>query len=132
MDVGSDVDQLVLKFLLLPRLFSDVLLVSRMPTRNLRVRCLLTYVTSKHQLYHSSNTVTATKTHVPTAARRVSAATRKVQQGHVRKAVDALTQPGMLEITIETLEQLQKLHPDASDPLSPDDIEFASKQAKHG
>jgi hypothetical protein len=64
------------------------------------------------------------------SARRVSAATRKVRQGHVRKAVDALTQPGMLEITIETLEQLQKLHPDASDPLSPDDIEFASTQAK--
>ena len=62
--------------------------------------------------------------------RRVSAATSKVQQGHVRKAVDALMQPGMLEITVETLEQLQVLHPDASAPLSAGDVEHAATHAK--
>ena len=35
------------------------------------------------------------------------------------------------EITVETVEQLQALHPDASEPLSRGDIEFAAQQAKH-
>ena len=42
--------------------------------------------------------------------RRISAANRKVAQGHVGKALQALLQPGILEVTVETLEQLQQLH----------------------
>ena len=115
-----------------------MLLVKHILTRNLHVHYSISYVISNNN--NNNNTGTATGTTQPPndtsedsrtdAARRVSAATRKVKQGHVRKAVDALIQPGMLEVTIETLEQLQKLHPSASDPLSPDDIEFAAKQAK--
>ena len=127
--VGSDVDQLILKFLSLPRLLLRRVAGQSHADKKL-ARTLFTYLRDKQvphvpQQHNDSNKDTRSD-----SDRRVSAATRKVRQGHVRKAVDALTQPGMLEITIATLEQLQKLHPDASGPLSPDDIEFASKQAK--
>ena len=62
--------------------------------------------------------------------RRISAANRKVAQGHVGKALQALLQPGVMEVTVETIEQLQQLHPDASKPISMDDVLEAATVAK--
>ena len=135
--VCSEVDKLILKFLLLPRLLLRRVAGQAHSDKKL-ARTLFNFLRDQQQQQQpqeqqqeqqqpSNDTSEDSRTD---AARRVSAATRKVKQGHVRKAVDALIQPGMLEVTIETLEQLQKLHPSASDPLSPDDIEFAAKQAK--
>jgi hypothetical protein len=53
-----------------------------------------------------------------------------VAQGHVGKALQALLQPGVLEVTVETLEQLQQLHPDASQPISTGDVLEAATVAK--
>ena len=106
--VGSDVDQLILKFLSLPRLLLRRVAGQSHADKKL-AGTLFTYLRDKQvpavPQQHNDSKDTRSD-----SDRRVSAATRKVKQGHVRKAVDALTQPGMLEITIETLEQLQKLH----------------------
>ncbi len=126
---GYEVDQVILKFLLLPRLVLRRVAGQAHADKKL-ARTLITFLREQQVPDEQQQRDDAIKDTRSDAARRVSTATRKVRQGHVRKAVDSLIQPGMLEVTIETLEQLQSLHPNASDPLSADDIEFASKQAK--
>ena len=126
--IGPEVDKVILKFLLLPRLLLRRVAGQAHADKKL-ARSLIAFLQNQAEPQEQQSD-DSTKDTRSDAARRVSAATRKVKQGHVRKAVDALIQPGMLEITIETLEQLQSLHPNASDPLSPDDIEFAATQAK--
>ena len=91
--VSSDVDQLILKFLSLPRLLLRRVAGQSHADKKL-ARTLFAYLRDKEvpavpQLHNDSNKDTRSD-----SDRRVSAATRKVQQGHVRKAVDALTQPG--------------------------------------
>jgi hypothetical protein len=128
-DVSPQVDQHIHSFLQLPRLLLRRAAGQAHADKKL-ARTLFTYLQSHHPPRPTPDPSDA-KDLRDDASRRVSAATRKVKQGHVRKAVDALIQPGMLEITVETIEQLQALHPDASAPLSRDDIEFAAQQAKH-
>jgi hypothetical protein len=128
-DVSPQVDQHIHSFLQLPRMLLRRAAGQAHADKKL-ARTLFTYLQSHHPPRPASDPSDA-KDLRDDASRRVSAATRKVKQGHVRKAVDALIQPGMLEITVETIEQLQALHPDASAPLSRDDIEFAAQQAKH-
>ena len=84
--VCSDVDQLILKFLLLPRLLLRRVAGQSHADKKL-ARTLFTYLRDKQvphvpQQHNDSNKDTRSD-----AARRVSAATRKVRQGHVHKAV---------------------------------------------
>jgi hypothetical protein len=127
--VSPEVDIVIYDFLQLPRLLLRRTAGQAHADKKL-ARTLFTYLQNHQPPRHPSDASDVEDLR-DDATRRVSAATRKVKQGHVRKAVDALIQPGMLEITIETVEQLQALHPDASEPLSRDDIEFATQQAKH-
>ena len=114
-DEHGDVDQMILKFLLLPRLLLRRVAGQAHADKKL-ARTLISYLRDKEVPHEQQQSDIINDTRSD-SARRVSAATRKVKQGHVRKAVDALIQPGMLEVTIETLEQLQTLHPSASDPI---------------
>ena len=119
-------DALILDFLLLPRL-----LLGRVPNLG-HANEKLAKVLFRHlhqQAQPAQQSQPPAKDLRDDMARRIAAAERKVMGGHVGKAVRALLQPGMLDITVDTLDQLQALHPDASAPLSPADIQHAVGEA---
>ena len=87
-DEHGDVDQMILKFLLLPRLLLRRVAGQAHADKKL-ARTLISYLRDKEVPHEQQQSDIINDTRSD-AARRVSAATRKVKQGHVRKAVDAL------------------------------------------
>ena len=120
-------DSFILKFLSLPRLLLRRVASQAHADKKL-AKVLSQYV--QHGRLPLPSSAPAPSGLRSDNARRINAAHRKVKGGFVRKAVDALLQPGALEITVETLDQLQALHPDASEAISAADIQHAAAQAK--
>ena len=100
-------DSSILKFLGLPRLLLRRVASQTHADKKL-AKVLSDYVQHGRQPLPSSSPASSDLR--SDNARRINAAHRKVKGGFVRKAVDALLQPGALEITTETLNQLQALH----------------------
>ena len=121
-------DKLILEFLQLPRLLLGR--VSGQSRSHKRLaKTLHQHLSSGKPPPRPPDPPTSTDLRDDTT-RRIAAANRKVAQGQVGKALQALLQPGVLEVTVETLEQLQQLHPDASTPISMDDVVQAATMAK--
>ena len=125
-------DNFILELLALPRLALQRASGEGHSQRKLRLRLFRHHQQEQQNLQPTTApaaaAVEASKDPRDDKARRISTAVRKVLEGHVGKAVNALLQPGNLEVTVAVLEQLQALHPDASAPLPAAIVDEAVKK----